>query len=280
VGAEAVLALNEFGLTGRKRADLRYAMHRCEKAAVRFEFVTGPDALAQHGEQLHEVSGSWLRSRRSPELAYSLGTLSTLADPDIVAGLAFAADGRLEAFVSWLPVYQREAWTLDLMRRRPDAAYGVIEALIVMSAEAARARGVGELSLGITPRVIPSEVPRGLEGALRAMFWGLDRFQRSRMLHRYKEKFGPRWEERYLVVPTMATVPEVMVALARAHVPPPAALWRLRGLGLVLGRGQRRPGAQRGADSGQQQDGAHDQGDRLGEVKPQRGVHRVRPGPG
>src|SRR5690348_354555 len=36
----------------------------------------------------------------------------------------------------------------------------------------------------------PSEVPRGLEGALRAMFWGLDRFQRSRMLHRYKEKFG------------------------------------------------------------------------------------------
>src|SRR5438874_3239404 len=32
--------------------------------------------------------------------------------------------------------------------------------------------------------------------SLRAMYWGLDRFQRSRSLHRFKEKFGPRWEDR------------------------------------------------------------------------------------
>src|SRR5213078_4799173 len=98
---------------------------------------------------------------------------------------------------------------------------GVIEALIVRSVDEARSHGVSELSLGMTPRIIPShDTPRGVEAALRAMYWGLDRFQRSGTLHRFKEKFGPRWEDRFLVVPSTATLPEVMVALVRAHVPP------------------------------------------------------------
>jgi phosphatidylglycerol lysyltransferase len=224
IGAEAVLQPANFSLAGKKRADLRYARHRCEKAGVHFVFGAGPQVVAEHLEQLEGVSGEWLESHRSPELGYSLGTLATLSDPDIVVGLAFAADGRLEAFVSWLPVPARRAWTLDLMRRRPDSTYGVIEALIVRSIEEARSQGIAELSLGMTPRIITSQdAGRGLQGAWRAMYWGLDRFQRSRTLHRFKDKFGPCWEDRYLVVPSPSTLPEVMVALVRAHLPPLSA---------------------------------------------------------
>ncbi len=156
------------------------------KQGITFQFAPGRDVLASHGEQLHAVSGRWLQSRHSPELRYSLGTVSALADPDIVVGLAFAADGRLEAFVSWLPVPVKNAWTLDLMRRRPESKYGVMGALIVRSIEEARGRGIAELSLGVAPRVIASrDVPRGIDRALRAMYWGLDRFQRSRTLRRF-----------------------------------------------------------------------------------------------
>jgi phosphatidylglycerol lysyltransferase len=110
------------------------------------------------------------------------------------------------------------------MRRRPDSTYGVIEALIVRSIEEARNRGIAEVSLGMTPRVIASQdASHRLERAWRAMYWGLDRFQRSQTLHRFKEKFGPCWEDRYLVVPSMSTLPEVMVALVRAHLPPASA---------------------------------------------------------
>ncbi|TMF68736.1 MAG: DUF2156 domain-containing protein [Chloroflexi bacterium] len=221
IGAEAVLQPSNFGLQGKKRADLRYAIHRSERSGVRFVFGRGPEVVAEHSHQLQGVSERWLQSHRSPELGYSLGTLGTLSDPDIVVGLAFAADGRLEAFVSWLPVPKRKAWTLDLMRRRPDSTYGVVEVLIVRSIDEARARGVAELSLGMTPRIMGGhETPRRVDAALRAMYWSLDRFQRSRTLHRFKEKFDPRWEERYLVVPGTSTLPEVIVDLARAHVPP------------------------------------------------------------
>ncbi len=244
IGSEAILRPATFDLTGKRRADLRYAIHRSERTGVRFVFGTGPAVLAEHRQQLRAVSGGWLENHRSPELAYSLGTLATLDDPDITVGLAFGAAGRLEGFVSWLPVPARNAWTLDLMRRRPDAEYGVIEALIVHSIDEAFSRSISDISLGMTPRIIPSrDTPRGVEAALRAMYWGLDRFQRSGTLHRFKEKFGPRWEDRYLVVPSTANLPEVMVALARAHMPPlPAtAAWVRSALSPARPRGGGRP---------------------------------------
>lgn len=245
VGAEALVRPVDFSLAGGKRAELRHMVRRCERSGVRAVFGSGPDVLDGHREQLAGVSGRWLQSRRSPELGYSLGTLASFDDPAIVAGLAFAADGRLEGFVSWLPVPARNAWTLDLMRRCPDATPGVMETLIVRSIDEARRRGIDELSLGMTPRVIATNGGvRGLDAALRAMYWGLDRFQRSRSLQRFKEKFGPRWEDRYLAVPSASVLPEVLVALMRAHLPtlPATAAW----LRSIVSR-ERRPEGRRRA---------------------------------
>jgi phosphatidylglycerol lysyltransferase len=243
IGSEALIQTQSFDLACQELRDLRYAVRRSEKNGVRFEFMTGPQALAAHSTQLHDVSGAWLHTRRGPELSYSLGTLSTLTDPDIVVGLAFAVGDRLEAFVSWLPVPARGGWTLDLMRRRPDSVYGAMEALIARSIGEAAARGIVEVSLGVAPRVIASGDAWGPgDRALRAMYWGLDRFQRSRMLHHFKAKFNPRWEDRYLALPSAATLPEVLIALVRAHLPPlsGAVVWIRSVLGSV-----RRPRASR-----------------------------------
>jgi len=207
-------------------------------------FMPGPDALAADSQQLREVSGTWLETRRGPELTYSLGTLSTLTDPDITVGLAIAAKDRLEAFVSWLPVPARRGWTLDLMRRRPDSTYGVMEALIVRSIEEATHQGINEASLGVAPRVIPAGESSGAtDRALRTMYWGLDRFQRSRTLHQFKAKFTPQWEDRYLAVPGASTLPEVLIALVRAHLPPlsAATVWLRSMVASLLRPGSARP---------------------------------------
>jgi phosphatidylglycerol lysyltransferase len=244
IGSEALVQTQTFGLQGKERRDLRYAVKRCDKEGVRITFLSGPDAMAVHSQQLHELSARWLQRRRGPELSYSLGTLSTLTDPDITVGLAFAPEGRLEAFVSWLPVPARKGWTLDLMRRRPDSIYGVMETLIVRSIEEAARGGVDEVSLGVAPRVIASgDTSDPADRALRAMYWGLDRFQRTRSLYHFKSKFSPRWEDRYLAAPNASTLPEVLIALVRAHMPPisAATVWLRSALGSL------RPGAARPA---------------------------------
>jgi phosphatidylglycerol lysyltransferase len=234
IGAEALVRPAGFGLAGKARSDLRYAVHRCQREGVELTFAPGPQVLAEHAAQLGLVSGRWLQSHKSPELGYSLGTLATLSDPQIVVGLARARDGSVEAFVSWLPVPARKAWTLDLMRRRPDATYGVMEALIAKSIEEAGRRGVLEVSLGVAPRIIPAGEERGmLDHAMRAMYWGLDRFQRSGSLQRFKAKFGPCWEDRYLAIPGPQALPGVMGALVRAHLPTlsSSAVWLRSALG-------------------------------------------------
>jgi phosphatidylglycerol lysyltransferase len=244
IGSEALIPTRTFVLEGKERRDLRYAVKRSEKEGVRFSFMTGPEALASHSQQLHAVSDTWLQSRRGPELSYSLGTLSTLSDPDITVGLAFAPGGRLEAFVSWLPVPARKGWTLDLMRRRPDSIYGAIEALIVKSIEEAARNEIEEVSLGVAPRVIAAGDESGaVDRALRTMYWGLDRFQRSRTLHRFKAKFRPSWEDRYLAVPGASTLPEVLIALGLAHLPPVSAamVWVRSAVGSIVRPSPARP---------------------------------------
>jgi len=244
IGSEALIDTRTFELQGMERRDLRYSVKRCDKEGVRFSFMSGPEAMAAHSQELHVVSGSWLQRRRGPELTYSLGTLSTLNDDDITVGLAVAANGRLEAFVSFLPVPARRCWTLDLMRRRPDSVYGVMEALIVRSIEEGGRQGIDEVSLGVAPLVIPvGDASGAAERALRAMYWGLDRFERSRTLHQFKGKFSPCWEERYLAVPGTSTLPEVLIALVRAHLPPlSGSVVRIRSaLGSVLRPGPAAP---------------------------------------
>jgi hypothetical protein len=75
------------------------------------------------------------------------------------------------------------------------------------------------------------------------MYWGLDRFQRSRSLHQFKAKFSRRWLDRYLAVPGASMLSEVLIALVRAHLPPlsAATVWVRSSLGSIQRPGSVRP---------------------------------------
>jgi lysylphosphatidylglycerol synthetase-like protein (DUF2156 family) len=209
VGSDAIVRTDAFGMQGKRRASIRYAVHHCERLGVGFRFLPAPVALQELQEQILDVSGAWLGGK-GPELGFSLGSLESLRDPDIKVGLAIDGQGLLHGFVSWLPVPARGAWTLDLMRRRPDGAPGVIEALIAHSIREAAARGIGEVSLGLAPVTLPGAAAR--------------LFPRTRSLRQFKAKFDPRWEERFLAASSATAVPEVLFALLLAHLPSASAL--------------------------------------------------------
>ena len=228
IGSDAVVGATDFDLKGRKRHDIRYALHRCEREGVQFAFMRGDEAWDFASDDLRSLSASWRKRERGPELGFSLGRLDSLDDPALTVAIATTADGRIAAFASWLPVPLRRGWCLDLMRRAPDAPYGVMEALIAASILEARRRSLKEVSLGLVLDLQGSGLrpPAGL-GAVYGWLGGLDR---NRSLRHFKEKFAPRWEPRYLAVPDPSTLPAVLTALARVHLPALASISTLRAI--------------------------------------------------
>ncbi|HYM96186.1 MAG TPA: phosphatidylglycerol lysyltransferase domain-containing protein [Candidatus Sulfotelmatobacter sp.] len=224
IGLDAVVRLEAFDLSGSKRAQLRQALHRCERGGIAFSFMSSADAWRSAARELKAVSDQWLRGK-GREMAFSLGSLETIRDdPDLTVGLARDATGHLIAFVSWLPVPARRGWTLDLMRRRPDSLTGVMEALLTASLLEAKRRGLAEVSLAMAPLALP-ETP-AIGKTYRLLYPRLDRVHGARSLSRFKAKFAPEWEPRYLAVSAAASVPEVLVALLRAHYPELRIRWQ------------------------------------------------------
>ncbi len=234
IGEDPILWTDRFTLEGSAMGDVRRATRKIEGSGVEVRhFLPGvnPFDAAHAGglpEQLRQVSNEWLASRRTEERGFSMGRF----DPQRLARewVAVAWDpssGRAVAFVTWVPIWARRGWALDLMRRRDEAPPGVMEFLIAKSVDMAKERGDALLSLSLSAlaMVDGSEgktagepaLDKAPERARAFLMQHLARFYEFEGLFRWKEKFGPAFEDRYLVYPDPLALPQVALALVRAQ---------------------------------------------------------------
>jgi phosphatidylglycerol lysyltransferase len=73
LGEYAYVPLQEFSLQGSKRADLRHAVNRAERAGLSFAVVPVHEVPAVLPE-LRAISDAWLAESRAREKGFSLGT--------------------------------------------------------------------------------------------------------------------------------------------------------------------------------------------------------------
>jgi phosphatidylglycerol lysyltransferase len=173
-------------------------------------------------EQLRSISAEWMRARHAEEKGFCMGRF----DPAwIRASWVMAAwnpaERRAAAFATWVPIWARRGWALDLTRRRDDAPNGVMDFLIVKSVEAARERGDATLSLSLSALAsVEKAADREPPDRSRAFLMKhLARFYDFEGLFRWKKKFAPAFEDRFLVYPDPLALPRVVLALARAQSP-------------------------------------------------------------
>jgi len=219
IGEEAVLDLADFSVQGKRRANVRHSATRAERdgLVVRF-FDGGVDDSAILG-QLVAISAAWQRERRLKELGFSMHGFSAARVRSQPVAAAVDGSGRVHAFITLLPTYADGGMALDLMRRAPEAAPGAMELLLARAAEHLREGGYAYLSLGLAPLAGAGGAEHGLAGkGLDYLFRNLDGVYRYQSLYRFKDKFAPRWEDRYLFYPGPLALPSVLIALARVHM--------------------------------------------------------------
>jgi phosphatidylglycerol lysyltransferase len=213
LGEEARVPLAEFSLDGARRGPLRQAQRRAERDGCSFEVIPPHGVQAELGA-LRVVSDAWLAHQRTREKRFSLGTF----DPDYLVECPAAVvrrGGEVIAFANLWAGTAREEAAIDLMRYLP-AAHGVMDYLFIELFRWAKENGYRYFNLGMAPLT-------GLESRPLAPLWNRlaalayahgEPFYHFQGLRRYKAKFDPVWEPRYLVCPGGLVLPRILAAIA------------------------------------------------------------------
>ncbi|MGP9823526.1 bifunctional lysylphosphatidylglycerol flippase/synthetase MprF [Ectopseudomonas khazarica] len=201
LGEEALVDLHTFDLAsnGKEMKALRYTWNRGQRDGLSLE-LHAPGAAPL--DALQGISAAWLAGKQVREKGFSLGRFS----PEYLAHFRVAVvrfEGRAVAFANLLECQTRAVASLDLMRVLPDAPKSTMEFLMLGLIQQFQGEGYARFSLGMVP-LAGLQTRKGAPLPLRLGALVFDRgesFYNFQGLRRFKDKFLPRWEPRYLAVP-------------------------------------------------------------------------------
>jgi phosphatidylglycerol lysyltransferase len=218
IGEEAVVDPSAFTLAGGTMHSVRASVRHAEKAGLQTRIFQGLPTDPHLRAQLEQISTDWLARKGGYELGFSLGRFAEQDDPAITTVVALDQQNQAQAFLTFVPVFGQHGWSLDLMRRRELAPSGVIELLLVRALDSFRGQGVQMVSLGLVPLANTcQEQETALAQTLGGLTNRLHLLGQPDSLFRFKRKFQPRWESRYLIYPGTLALPRVGVALLRVY---------------------------------------------------------------
>jgi phosphatidylglycerol lysyltransferase len=199
IAEDAVIPLADFSLKGKRMSNIRHSVSAAKRAGLTVE--PWSQELA---EGVAEVSKAWLSTKHCGEMGFTLGRF----DPEEISStdcrVAVNEEGKAVGFVTWHHHDGGRGRVLDIMRRGPDAPNPTVDLLIAESLLGFAEAGLREASLACVP------LSRGKMA---------ERLYPTASLRRYKDKFNPSWEPRWLVVPSRRHLPGGLAAVARSYVP-------------------------------------------------------------
>jgi S-formylglutathione hydrolase FrmB len=198
IADDPVVELSTFTLAGSRMASLRHSVTSAERSGLRV--VPYEPSLARG---VTAVSRSWLSSKRGGEMGFTLGRFDIGSLNADNCRVVLDRTGNVVEFCTWLAFDDGRARVLDIMRRLPDAPNPTMDLLLARSLLEFASQGVERASLACVPRF-----PKAMDFAYPAG-----------SLRRYKDKFNPTWETRWLIVPRYVRLASALRAVALAYCP-------------------------------------------------------------
>lgn len=221
LGDEAIVNCSEFSLAGGERKSLRQAVSR----VAREGYVTTFHDPAHCDEALKEqILAIAAESRQGDaERGFSM-TLSRLFDPHdsrLLLSVVQNAEGRVDAFIQWVPAPHIGGWSLDVMRRRLDAPTpnGLMEACIVATIDYIAGSGGRALALNfaVERTLLEGERTGPWARATRPLVTQLSERTQMASLASFNDKFDPEWVPRYVVLDSVEFVATQGLVMADAE---------------------------------------------------------------
>jgi phosphatidylglycerol lysyltransferase len=151
---------------------------------------------------LAAISQEWLQRPGRAERGFMLGSYSSDYMQLSRVVVARDAEGVICGFMNLVPTYEPTTANYDLLRCRANAPGNCNDFLVLGAIDYLQTEGCQTLNLGLCPLTGLDEVPETttvIEKALRFIYANGDRFYSFSGLTRFKAKYHPDWENRYIV---------------------------------------------------------------------------------
>ena len=198
IGQEAILNLNQFSLEGRSRKSLRNA---CNKMKDEGWFIRIYEAPIKEGllQKLKSVSDEWLNEQDYSELIFAQGrfNIAELKQQTIIT--VENEEEKVAAFANLIPDYAPGEATYDLIRKAENAPKDSVDFLMIEMFLYLKSKGFQYVNMGLAPM---SGIEQGKdlpEKTIKFAYEQIRSFSHYKGLRSFKEKFGPDWQNRYLI---------------------------------------------------------------------------------
>jgi len=218
IGEEAILDLDTFAATKNDKY-FRQIRNRFTKLGYRVELLEPPfDTVVL--DRLQTISTSWLERPGRAERGFMLGSYSTEYMQQSQLAVVRDAEGQIRGFINVVPTYEPGTANYDLLRCHSEAPGNCNDFLLLGLIEVLHQNGYHKLNLGLCPLKgldEGTETTGIIDTALRFIYANGDRLYSFSGLQRFKAKYHPDWENRYVAYAgSPANFARTMTALTRA----------------------------------------------------------------
>ena len=206
-GESATVRLDEFSIQGRRRETLRRTWRKAGETGAVFEVLSEAQAAAEI-DALRRVSDAWLGHHAGGDKGFSMGGF----EPRYVGEFPCAVvkvDETIVAFATIWTTADRSSFSMDLMRYADEAPKNVMDFLFVELLQWGRDQGYVAFEFGMAPLAGLEDRPLApiMSRVGRLLFERGEELYNFRGVRRYKDKYDPVWQPRYIAAPHKWVIP-------------------------------------------------------------------------
>jgi phosphatidylglycerol lysyltransferase len=197
IGEEAILNLSTFTMDGGKMKTTRSAVNRLTAEGFELKVYKAPikEGLLQ---KLEKVSQDWLEDLNQKEVAFTQGIFDTGILKEQTILTIEDQEEKVYAFLNLIPDYAPGEATYDLIRKVKDAPNGILDMLLAKTFLYLKAEGFTSANMGLAPLSGMEDV-NITQKTIKYAYENFKVFGQFKGLRRYKDKFFPSWEKKYLI---------------------------------------------------------------------------------
>lgn len=221
-GEEARFKLSDYEITGKKGAKMRMNINHATKAGVtvhEYKVLEKRDPAID--KEFNRITNEWLEGKKSGMLQFTMGTVGLENPMDKRYFYALNSDGKMVAFIVFVPFLGKNGYMADVTRHGKDAPGGVMETIIYQAFQVFKEEGIGYGSLGVAPLAgLDTESKNPMERLLRFIYDHLNDCYGYRDLYQAKKKYSPtEWVPSYYAYLPKYPTPSMLYAAVEIQNP-------------------------------------------------------------